>query len=174
MAIEILGFTLKSEISIGEILAFVALIASPLIFWFGYIRSRKSEQIKIAREVIDRIDVKSRRLSQTSPDKEEIKSIKSTHDVITIIYDLLSEIEYFGYLLRIHEIRDENILKYYIPRVSWVFEVLGFYLNDIKGSSISHDTNVITEEFDMRLRNLRYLMKDYFRKYKSSMHDLED
>ena len=58
MAIEIFGFLFKPEISIGDIAAIVALIASPLLFWFGYSRTRKSEQIKIARELMDRTNIK--------------------------------------------------------------------------------------------------------------------
>jgi hypothetical protein len=41
---------------IGDIVAIAALIASSLIFWIGYSRTRKSEQIKIAREHMDRLD----------------------------------------------------------------------------------------------------------------------
>ena len=44
MAIEIFGLALKPEISISDIAAIGALIASPLIFWFGY--SRKESQNK--------------------------------------------------------------------------------------------------------------------------------
>jgi hypothetical protein len=49
--LEIFGFTIKPEISIGDIAAVGALVASPLIFWFGYSRTRRSEQIKVAREI---------------------------------------------------------------------------------------------------------------------------
>ena len=50
LVIDIFGFAVKPEISIGDIVSIGALIASPLIFWLGYSRTRKSEQIKIARE----------------------------------------------------------------------------------------------------------------------------
>lgn len=58
MAIEIFGFAVKPEISIGDIAAISALISSALIFWFGYSRTRRSEQVKVARDLMDRIELK--------------------------------------------------------------------------------------------------------------------
>ncbi len=40
--------TLGTGITLSDILAIGALVTSALLFWFGYARTRKSEQIKIA------------------------------------------------------------------------------------------------------------------------------
>jgi hypothetical protein len=131
MVIEIFGFTIKPELSIGDIAAIGALIASPLIFYFGYSRTRKSEQIKIVRELIDRIEMKRKkledsaeRLSHSDPGDEtsDISVLATT--VNSAFIDLLLEIDYFFHLLRTHEIEDENTLHYSLPRVA---STMSFY-----------------------------------------------
>jgi hypothetical protein len=117
MTFEIFGF------SIGEIVAIGALIASTLIFWFGYSRTRKSEQIKIAREVMDNIE--RRRLTvidlfntistlideNKDIDEEIIKKIRLA------VAEILEDIEYFTYLIENHEIEDKLVVKYYHPKI---------------------------------------------------------
>jgi hypothetical protein len=49
MPLEPLGIELGDWIAIG------ALIATPLIFWFGYVRTRKSEQFKIALDIMEKM-----------------------------------------------------------------------------------------------------------------------
>jgi hypothetical protein len=56
MAIDIFGFAVKPELSIGDLAAIVALLVSSFTFYLSYTRSKKSEQIRISREIWDRID----------------------------------------------------------------------------------------------------------------------
>jgi hypothetical protein len=175
LVIEIFGLTFKPEISISDIAGIAALISSALIFYFGYSRTRKSEQIKISREVTDRIDVKSRRLT-------EIARFKTKEDVIPTLNatdDLLSEIEYFGYLLWIREIRDENILIYCIPRINQEFRSVELSLRDLKelkNSSVFDKNSIIDkttvafidhhhDRLNQRLNNIRDSMKCLIDKY---------
>lgn len=79
MAFEIFGFLFKPEISIGDITGIAALISSTLLFWFGYSRTRKSEQIKIAREQSDRVSTKKQQfdgLIKGMPKHSETNSVK--------------------------------------------------------------------------------------------------
>jgi hypothetical protein len=64
---------------IGDIVAIAALIASSLIFWIGYSRTRKSEQIKIAREHMDRLEDRYNDLEKESS-VLEVKFGKSSED----------------------------------------------------------------------------------------------
>ena len=88
-----------------------ALISSALVFWFGYSRSRKSEQIKVARELADRIEVDGKKVGafkvpQTYTPEEDNR----TREIIFDIRGLLHEVKYFHYLIQTHEIKDESIL----------------------------------------------------------------
>jgi hypothetical protein len=121
MAIEIFGFT------IGEIAAIAALIASPLIFLVGYNRTRKSEQIKIARDIADRIELKSQEASTFAADNSllwpsEDASLEARSKTIytyQILFSyMLSEIEYFSHLMETKEIDDKILIDYYRHIVS--------------------------------------------------------
>ena len=167
------AITFKPEISISDIAAIAALISSALVFYFGYNRTRKSEQIKIARELMERIERKTQKVrkielpepEQSQEEKtwyeEKIKQVKEiakevkeygpgrrsdsyldwnppeppkdhlnnlgnerVREFWSACVDLLDEIEYFSYLLQIHEIEDKNILIYYIPRINSAFEYM--------------------------------------------------
>jgi len=122
-----------TAIEISDIAAIGALISSALIFWFGYSRSRKSEQIEIARELIDRIDEKGTKLTEVqSPSGEDSRTVEEQTEVVKTIGELSRELEYFSYLVRIHEIRDENTLRYYIPRLDDWFALAEIHLLTIR------------------------------------------
>jgi hypothetical protein len=183
MAIEILSFTVKPEISIGDIAAIGALIASPLIFWFGYARTRKSEQIKIAREIMDRIDTKRQKLDQLPvldmqgvvrgvPNtaewyEQEIAVFKAIDDIVKAIPDLFLEIEYFGYLLKTHEIEDENLLRYCIPKLAVAFLLMKEHLGALKGLDKPFSTKIDSLSFSIwdRLNEVKDTMKVWLDKY---------
>jgi hypothetical protein len=110
LAIEVFGFAIKPEISIGDIAGVGALISSALVFWFGYSRSRKSEQIKIVRELAERIEASGTKL-------EDLQISSTAEEFNRTVDELFQELKYFCYLVEIREIRDENILRYYIPAI---------------------------------------------------------
>ena len=119
MAIEIFGILFKPEISIGDITGIAALISSALIFWFGYSRTRKSEQIKIARELTDRVTNKKQQfddlLKRGPQDGESTDSwlYSWVSDIYKAIDPFMAEIEYFTNLVRQKEIEDSEVLPYH-------------------------------------------------------------
>lgn len=173
MAIEIFGFIVKPEISISDIAAIGALIASPLIFWFGYSRTRRSEQIKIARGLMDRIDVKLQKLNEIQLSDTQVSEAK-TVEVLGAIRDLSLEIEYFSYLLKIHEIRDENILRYCIPRLHAGFMVAETYLEALKTRRIDTSPSATPDldYYSRVLKGIKISMKGWLDKYKFGLLDL--
>jgi hypothetical protein len=62
VAIELLGWTIKPDISIGDLAGIGALIASPLIFWAGYRRARRTEDIKTVSDLMNKIEKASREI----------------------------------------------------------------------------------------------------------------
>jgi hypothetical protein len=102
MAIEILGFTIKPEISIRDIVATIGLILSPILFWAGYRRTRRNDQIRLWREIIHRLDdlyeelksyirtnLPSPDIELSEKDKEErlvqfVKRLHRVHNELTI------------------------------------------------------------------------------------------
>ena len=146
MAIELFGLTISGiaanatqtptpinigGLTISDLAAIVALIASPLIFLVSYNRTRKSEQIKIAREFTDRIDAKRQKLFGIRLSDTKVSEAKAS-EVLRVIADLLLDLEYFWALLKIHEIRDENILKVCIPRFDSTFGLMDEYLDQLR------------------------------------------
>lgn len=56
MAIELFGWAIKPEINIGYIAAVVGVILSALIFLKGYRLTRRTEEIKIVSDLMNKID----------------------------------------------------------------------------------------------------------------------
>lgn len=114
-----------SSIDIGTfIVAIGALVASTITFVLTYNRNRKSEQIKTARELMDRIDMKQRKVAEFRDKNPLSASCQQIHirselveEYVEYLLELLSEIEYFVYLVRKHEIADVNLLIYYRKKV---------------------------------------------------------
>jgi hypothetical protein len=154
------GFVFKLEISIGDIAAIAALIASPLIFWVGYSRTRKSEQIKISREHMDRLDAGYKRFEEDFKGLEA-KFGKSSEDFTPVpgqvqtnagqleeylkrLNDITREIDYFDHLVTSHEVLDKNVLSYYAPRMTNTLEILISKLNriqEMKDRGVSDETS---------------------------------
>jgi len=167
LAIEIFGFAVSDIAAIG------ALIASPLIFWFGYSRTRRSEQIKISRELMDRIDVKLQKFKEIALPLGPLKHDVKEREVFIIAIDgLLREIEYFSYLLKIDEIRDENILRYCIPIIESAFRKISNglrILSNFEKADTRVDTVVDRLLLDDKLKRLNIIkdsMKVWLDKYK--------
>lgn len=124
--IEFLGLNIKPELSIGDIAAIGALIASPLIFYFGYSRTRKSEQIKMAREIKDRINLKIESLSEfrnknlnllykreSESVEERTERLRKGISFLTETGSVLNEIYYFSWFIKNREINDKTLISYY-------------------------------------------------------------
>ena len=178
MAIEIFGFLFKPEISIGDIAAIAALISSALIFWLGYSRTRKSEQIKIGREHMDRLDDRSSKLgdkfkdleskldsNNKSPLKLDLSPFQKTsfgpYDYLADIESIIREIEYFDQLVTSHEVWDKNVLSYYSPTMKDTINSIDTKLknvdekkDDLLNANFSADIFKTTKQLRLRLDNI--------------------
>ena len=167
MAIEIFGFAVKPEISIGDIAAIAALVSSALIFWFGYSRTRKSEQNKIARELMDRINTKQLRLFEDiwnrKPEPEGSQEVKSKwiEDLAGAMEPLLSEIEYFTHLLKVKEIDDNEVIQYYGARISAILSGVKDVCKDLLDITSKWNLKGIDPLFESYSRRARYYNEDW-------------
>ena len=84
---------------------------------FTFRRNRKSEQIKIASEQMDRGTL------------SEVRNRKTGYNPVIYFYRIEAvrrECEYFGYMISTGVIKDKNTIRFYKPRVLDLFH----YLND--------------------------------------------
>ena len=124
------GFELFG-IELGDFVAITALIATALIFWFGYSRTRKSEQIKIASELHDKIYTEYLRIRQLAKDNKPYNRTLSDGDKknwYKATFDeratLIRQSLYFSYLVNVAEITDANVIKYYYPSMVGILGVI--------------------------------------------------
>jgi hypothetical protein len=134
--------------SISDIAAIVALIASALTFWFGYVRTRKSEQIRSARQIMSELQANRLSLlglggtlepsmksfSEARYSTQELRTkaeewFNKENDTFTKIFThfelIIDGIEYFIHLVKNHEIEDKTlILEYYPPKIDSVLFVM--------------------------------------------------
>jgi hypothetical protein len=84
-----------------------------------YGRNRKSEQIRIAREIRDKINIGVTARHEFNskneyPDKASIEEKRRwILDLISILDDNMASVNYFTFLVEQKEIDDESVLKYY-------------------------------------------------------------
>jgi hypothetical protein len=130
MAIDIFGFVVNAEISIGDIVAGLALVASPLIFWVGYRRTRKSEQIKIASELSDKIETaytKALKFRTYNPyPASGSDDVKTTwfQQTVELDYAVERHIRYFSYLVDEKELEDRHVVNYYRDSMLIILNIL--------------------------------------------------
>lgn len=115
--------TIDPEMSYADIAGVVALFFTAFTFGFTiwqWNRRRKSDQIKIARELIDRIETKRQkfddfceknRVRVEPPHKLEVQGGRGVQEFAEYFLSVLNEIDYYFYLVDKHEL-EENVLKY--------------------------------------------------------------
>jgi hypothetical protein len=85
---------------------------------FTYRRNKKSEEIKIAREQMNRISAKYQRLAEFITDSLTEGPIPRPWPYMIFIGNVFKECEYFGYLKHKGVIQDEDIIDYYKPKIT--------------------------------------------------------
>ena len=96
-----------------------------MIFWIGYRRQResdqrriRSDQLRISLELMDRILAKRDRLDSylDRVRTNETLGYSDTHH-LALINDVLTECDYFGYMIQEEEIDREKVIRRYSRRV---------------------------------------------------------
>lgn len=108
--------TVTSLIDIGDLAAVGALILSPVIFWIGYRRQRSSNQLRISLELMDRILVQNDRFDTY---RERVRNGEVPHSNVVemnLISDVLSECEYFGFVIEEGELDRPRLIRRYRTR----------------------------------------------------------
>lgn len=117
MSEEIQGIGLDNMISIG---AAVAAGGAVIFSALTYRRNKKSEQIKIASEEMDKISSKVQRLVKirVAPDAEVSDAATSQLVYVHHVEEIMRECRYFGYLISKKVIEDDDIIDYYKPEIT--------------------------------------------------------
>ena len=124
MQFDVLSIERMSELIAGiivntsNIIAIAAAVAAGgawIVSVFTYKHNKKSEQIRIAREEMDKISTKVQRMIEARLASE----ITDDSPLVYLLHieEILKECEYFGYLIHKNVIEDEDIISYYKPEV---------------------------------------------------------
>jgi hypothetical protein len=119
---------------VTEIVAPLALAVSVISLTISYIshaRTKKSEEIRISREIWDRIDVHEGIIEKwTIEDQNRENNMK----MINAIDSLINEMDYFVYLTENREIKDSIVREYYRKRLLPIFKTAQFINKQHPGS----------------------------------------
>jgi hypothetical protein len=185
---EFFPFTLDPEMNYDDIAALVALALSIASVWLTtsqWRQRKKSEEIKIAREHMERINMNKKKLEEfvdTSRDQREKEVDKMVTngaklgDVIVerimihihfteLVADVCSEVDQFRYLITEHEIKDKNVINRYRPQV---FQVLA-RLEVLCESELNRGRGQSSEEDDRE--SIKKYLYSYFDKIRESKKD---
>jgi hypothetical protein len=124
-----------------DIVAIVALVASAvvpaLLFYFGHTRSKKSEQIRISREIWDRIETQYHIIKTWTLLKEPVRqSMESRIGLKRARGTLRNELGYLVRLVEEDEIQEPFIFEYYQEKlfdIHFIAKSIGKWYADIRG-----------------------------------------
>ena len=130
------GFTLS------DIAAISALAFSGYTFLVGsrrWSRSKKSEEIKTARELMDRITTKEDRLDEYM---ESVKENAAAYDYGRHLYlmnNVLEEIQYYGLLIKNDVIEESELLKHDRRNVAEIWRTINLGGKDVQSKIRKND-----------------------------------
>jgi hypothetical protein len=111
-------------ITFGNIIAIGAAIAAVIAAVYSvrtYKHNKKSEQIRIAREEMDRISAKYEKLLEVKIESLVEEEVASPLLFLTLVEEIMKECRYFGYLVYKDVIVDDDIISYYKPEITQIF-----------------------------------------------------
>ncbi|HZD34036.1 MAG TPA: hypothetical protein VE130_02430 [Nitrososphaeraceae archaeon] len=123
------------DFSLSDIAAIAALGFSGYTFLVGsrrWSRSKKSEEIKTARELMDRITIKDDRLDEY---KELVEKDPASYDFgkhLDLMNDVLLEIQYYGLLIKNDVIEESELLKHDRHEVYEIWRTINLAGKDIQ------------------------------------------
>ncbi|HZD35247.1 MAG TPA: hypothetical protein VE130_08595 [Nitrososphaeraceae archaeon] len=88
---------------------------------FTYRRNKRSDQIKIAREQMDKINTKYERLLEVKIESLVEEEVTSPSVFLFHVEEVMKECRYFGYLVHKKIIVDDDIISYYEPEIIQIF-----------------------------------------------------
>jgi hypothetical protein len=114
-----------------------ALILSPIIFWIGYRSQKRTNELKISLELMDRIltknDKREAYLGRTMLDPYDSDHVPySPVRDLELINDVLMECDYFGYVIDEKEIDRPKLIKRYRSRIFWVWREMNVQGSEMK------------------------------------------
>src|SRR5919106_3390043 len=117
--IQSIGVSISSDIDSSDIISIIALVASVtvpvIIFHFTQTRNKRSEQVRICREIWDGIGIQNRSIHDWPLlETEDRKPLKKYMEY------LKNDLSYFVFFVEKGEIEDRNVLEYYRTRISEV------------------------------------------------------
>lgn len=104
-----------------NIIAIVVAVGAVIFSAFTFRRNRISEQIKIAREQMDRILTKRQQAEDYMSDTRNNRRVYIPIEYFFRVEDVLKECEYFGYIIQTGEIKNKETIRFYNPRVFEIF-----------------------------------------------------
>lgn len=115
-------------VDLAVVIAAGALAVSVYTFFITHTYTSRREQIKTSRYMWERIYGRFDEVQEIANNKGWNKS--SQIDIpLKILWPVVREIDYFGYLILIEEISDKDVLDYYKPPLSQYIEsILKYYL----------------------------------------------
>jgi len=162
--IEILGWSVKPEISI-DIAAVGALIASPLIFWIGYRRTKRTEEIKTVNDLINKMDrtYKTRYLffikKPYSNDSRE-GQIQWFNEHIRYLVALQGNIRYLDVLVRNKDIRAKHLFNHCRGAVNFYLDYLDEYYTWVEREAPEHLRKELNPRYHAEIPYLRQIWKE--------------
>jgi hypothetical protein len=115
MAIDFYG------IGLSDILAIVALGVSTSLFYVGHTRSKKSDQIRISRDIWDRIETQEHIIEGWTV---EDPVLRDGMKVVRAMDSLKNELDYFVYLIEEDEIKEPYITEYYRKKLFEIYATM--------------------------------------------------
>ena len=109
-----------------------------------YFRNRKSEQIKLAKEIMDKIDSDGREAFEMDPAKNwpsigtEAAKRDFAHKYLVLLGLMVTNIRYFSFLVKHGEINNKAVIGFYCQKVIRALDYLDGEYEWAEGSSQSH------------------------------------
>jgi hypothetical protein len=95
-----------------------------------YFRNRKSEQIRVAREIMEKVDLDYRKAFEFDPSEtwpstgEDKEKRKFVYDYLVLLGYMVANLRYLSYLVKQGEIYNKTVLRFYRRKVIGILDYL--------------------------------------------------
>jgi hypothetical protein len=144
---------------------FVAIIVT---FYIGHTRSKKSEQIRVSREIWDRIDAQEEIFEKMTME-DMSSSIDNRMKLIKAIDSLTNELDYFVYLVEKDDIKNSIVREYYRKRLVPIFRTAKFIDEKYPDTGDYSRTKEILDRI-AKYHKITHKMKEYKEEFISTQN----